>query len=56
LRDREAEGLDTFFSKRRLVTITPDVVTSYADERRAERKDAEGDTIPGPPTGPSTAS
>jgi len=29
--------LDAFFSKRRLVTITPDVVTSYADERRAER-------------------
>jgi len=43
--------LDAFFSKRRLVTITPDVVTSYADERRAERKDEEGGTIPGAANG-----
>jgi integrase len=43
--------LDAFFSKRQLVAITPDVVTSYADERRAERKDETGDTIPGAANG-----
>src|SRR5262249_20173141 len=43
--------LDAFFAKRRLATITPDVVTSYADERRAEKKDEKGDTIPGAANG-----
>src|SRR4030095_5459198 len=31
--------LATFFSKRRLVTITPDIVTQYAAERQADRTD-----------------
>src|SRR5262249_32006638 len=43
--------LDAFFSKRPLVTITPDVVTSYADERRAEKKDDEGGMVPGAANG-----
>jgi integrase len=43
--------LDAFFSRRRLVTITPDVVTSYADERRAEKKDDEGGMVPGAANG-----
>ena len=47
--------LDAFFWKRRLVTITPDVVTSYADDRRAERT-RRAARSPEPPTGPSTAS
>src|SRR5262245_41033054 len=43
--------LDAFFSKRRLATITPDVVTSYADERRAEKTNEEGETVPGAANG-----
>src|SRR5262249_43179406 len=43
--------LDAFFSKRRLATITPDVVTSYANERRAEKKDENGDAVPGAANG-----
>src|SRR5262249_34034546 len=39
--------LDAFFAKRRLATITPDVVTSYADERRAGEGDEKGETTPG---------
>src|SRR5262249_57190665 len=38
--------LDAFFSRRRLVTITPDVVTSYADERRGGEKDERGGRRP----------
>lgn len=48
---RDGVVVKTFFSKRRLVTITPDVVTSYADERRAERTDEEGGAIPGAANG-----
>src|SRR5262245_57620573 len=43
--------LDTFFSKRRLVTITPDVVTQYAAERQAAWTDEQGKTIPGAANG-----
>src|SRR5215471_8135447 len=43
--------LDAFLSKRRLATITPDVVTSYADQRRAEKANEKGDTIPGAANG-----
>jgi integrase len=52
---REAEArlkhLDTFFSKRRLVTITPDVVTQYAAVRQVDQTDDEGETIPGAANG-----
>jgi integrase len=43
--------LDEFFSKRRLVTITPDVVTAYAAERQAYRKDENENVIPGAANG-----
>jgi integrase len=43
--------LDEFFSKRRLVTITPDVVTAYAAERQANRKDENENVIPGAANG-----
>jgi integrase len=43
--------LDEFFSKRRLATITPDVVTAYAAERQADRKDEKENVIPGAANG-----
>jgi integrase len=43
--------LDKFFSKRRLVTITPDIVTAYAAERQSDRKDENDDVIPGAANG-----
>ena len=43
--------LDAFFSKRRLVTITPDVVTAYAAERQAERKDEDDKVVRGAANG-----
>jgi len=43
--------LDRFFSRRRLVTITPDVVTAYAADRQADRKDEDDNVIPGAANG-----
>jgi hypothetical protein len=43
--------LDRFFSKRRLVIITPDVVTAYAADRQAHRKDEDDNVIPGAANG-----
>ena len=43
--------LDAFFSGRRLATITQDIVTTYAAQRQATKKNGDGDELPGAANG-----